>query len=248
LTEPRHLATSDATDQGFSREGAAVLVLKTILAAFTWHSLKRMPALPAEFWSKFGDRWRHNPGFVAAAAAGSLGLVLAIVLGIQGAFRLLDGEPAADDPTDSSSSMALGDPADGFASTQGERFDPWDEPGAMADRTAARSGRKVRVLDQFDNELDDETETTSGAPKKLAARDARTQKQDPFAMDDEQEAEEQPVSLKPRSRHPLNENPPADEVEHPRKTVQFPVAVDDAKETDDADIESAKVTAKSPAN
>jgi hypothetical protein len=236
------------TDQGFSREGAAVFVLKTILAAFTGHSLQRMSALPADFWSKVKVRWRHNPGFLAAAAAGSIGLVLAIVLGIQGAFRIVDNEPTGDDLAYESPSAALGDPDNDFAGKGSDGIDPWDDPGVTPDRKFARPARQVLVIDELNNDLDDETETSLDAPKKIAARDTRTQKRDPFEMDDEGEAEEQPVRIKPRARHVLDENPLADEDEPTRKTVQFPVDIEEEQETDDGDVEPARVAAKSAAN
>ncbi len=223
-------------------------MLKTILDAFSWHSLQRMPALSAEFWSKVKVRWRHNAGFVAAAAAGSIGLVLAVVLGIQGAYRLLEGEPAGDDLTEGSPSAVLGDPDFGFADTPNERLDPWEEPRPLTDRSVSHAKRKVRVIDEPTNDFDEEADLTSELAKEIATRGTKTKKQDPFAEDDDQEVEAQPVSVKPRSRHLLDENPLAEEEELPRKTVHFPVEVADEMEKDETDVEPATVAAKSPAN
>src|SRR5262245_14214301 len=107
LTVRRHPETSAVTDRVFSREGGGILVLRQILAALTAQSLSRIAGRPAEFWMKVKSRWRQNPGFVAAAAAGTIGIGLAIVLGTPGGLRLRDvlepGDHLAND-----SSPALG--------------------------------------------------------------------------------------------------------------------------------------------
>ena len=116
-------------------------MLRQILAALSGQSLSRIAARPADFWMKVKTRWRHNPGFVAAAAAGTIGIVLAIVLGVQGGLRLLDDPEPGDDVAGDSSAADLGD-SDGDLSggARDELRDLFNEPEApsRAPRRPAR--------------------------------------------------------------------------------------------------------------
>src|SRR5262245_46948636 len=83
-----------------------------MLSLFSRQSLSRMSASASEIWNGLTTRWRRNPGFVTAAAAGSIGLALAVLLGIQGALRLFDPDPTAGTLEDEFTNAVLNDPDD----------------------------------------------------------------------------------------------------------------------------------------
>jgi uncharacterized repeat protein (TIGR01451 family) len=221
-------------------------VLRQVLAALFGQSLTRIAARPADFWMKVKTRWRHNPGFVAAAAAGTIGIALAIVLGVQGGLRLLDDpEPGDDLATDSSTE--LGD-ADGGLSggAQSDLRDLFEESEPPV-RAPRRPARAARSNDDLLVELEDD-ETVS-APKTLVSRASMPQQKDPFDTDDTSDADDRPLKIKPRSQHPLNDDPPDDdspdeEEEAPRKIVQLPVEAEDELAADESEVEPAKIAAK----
>jgi hypothetical protein len=88
----------------------------------------------AERWLWLRVRWRHNPGFVAAAAAGSIGLILALGLVIQGGIRLLSDTAAVDEVEEDSPAVVLGGSAG-----DGDRGNSVDDP--FAEQTAAERSR-----------------------------------------------------------------------------------------------------------
>src|SRR5262245_39599173 len=237
LTVRRHPETSAVTDRVFSREGGGILVLRQILAALTAQSLSRIAAPPAEFWMKVKSRWRQNPGFVAAAAAGTIGIALAVVPGIQGGLKLLD-DPGPGDDLASDSSTHLGD-ADGSLAggPQNDLRNLFDETETPA-RAPRRPARAIRSNDDL---LDDEESTPE--PKTIASSGTPLHEQDPFDADDKLDADERPLKIKPRSRHLLNDDPP-DEEEAPRKTVELPVEADDEMASDESEVEPAKIAVK----
>jgi hypothetical protein len=223
-------------------------VFRQILAALTAQSLSRIAARPAEFWMKVKSRWRQNPGFVAAAAAGTIGIGLAIVLGIQGGLRLLDDPEPGDDLAGDSSSTDLGDP-DGDLSG-GVRNDLRDlfnepEPPARPPRRPVRAARSADESYDLIADLDDEGESVT-APKKIASNSAAVLNKDPFETESTPDADERPVKIKPRSRHLLDENPTEAEEEAPLKTVQLPVEADDEMAADESEVEPAKIAVKGP--
>jgi hypothetical protein len=189
------------------------------------------------------SRWRHNPGFLAAAAAGSIGLLLAVVLGLQGAFRLLDDTPTGEDLSDDSLTAFPGD----------KSGDDWrgqsTEPTLGTDDAPPGGSSATLLADRrHDSDLGaDEPLDDMSASKIAKAKGSADDRGDPFEMDDEAEADDGPVSIKPRRRHPVRENPLVEEDDSPRKTVQLPVDVDDDPETADseADAEPDKIAAKS---
>jgi uncharacterized repeat protein (TIGR01451 family) len=218
-------------------------VPRQILAALSAQSRSRIAAWPAELWMKVKTRWRHNPGFVAAAAAGSIGLVLAIVLGIQGGLRLLDDPEPGDDVANDSSSTELGDPDAGLSGGVGDELrNLFDDPEAPT-RAPRRPARGARSNDDLIVELDDESETMS-EPKMIASSRTSLQQKDPFETDGDSESQVPPAKIKPRARHPLDDDPRDDEEEAPGKTVHLPVEADDEMDADEPDVEPAKIAAK----
>jgi hypothetical protein len=191
------------------------------------------------------NRWRHNPGFIAAAAAGSIGLVLAFVLGLQGAWRFLDGEPADDDLLYGSAPITLGDPDDGLGSRRDLDPDPLEEIESVAlNQSAAR--RKVSVLGGDDPDDDPFAEIEAApAEKATAERKERTANRDPFEMNEEEDDEEVGVSARPRAHRAVAEDPWADDDGPPRKAVSFPADVEDRTDdgSDEAEPETIAATA-----
>jgi uncharacterized repeat protein (TIGR01451 family) len=216
-------------------------VFRQILAALTGQSLSRLAARPADFWMKVKSRWRQNPGFVAATAAGTIGIGLAIVLGIQGGLRLLD-DPEPGDDLASDASTDLGDADGGLAGgAQSDLRGLFDEPEAPA-RAPRRPARAARSNDDLIAELDDED--SMAAPKTIASSAKSLQQKDPFDTDDASDVDERPVQIKPRSRHLLDETPRDDEEEAPLKTVQLPVEADDEMAADESQVEPARIATK----
>src|SRR5262245_830602 len=187
---------------------------------------------------KVKSRWRQNPGFVAAAAAGTIGIGLAIVLGVQGGLRLLDDPEPGDDVT-SDSSSDLGE-ADGSLAggPQNDLRNLFDEP-----ETPARASRRPARATRSNDDLLDDEETTP-EPKTIASSGTSLHEQDPFDTDDKLDADERPVKIKPRSRHLLNDDPPDDEEEARGRPVQCPVVAGDEMAADETEVEPAKIAVK----
>ena len=167
----------------------------------SWRSFREIPAALVELWLRLRVRWRHNPGFVAAAAAGSIGLLLALVMAIQGGIRLLDEIPPGDELSEVDTYAALGEVA--ALEADDELGDPFAESGIRV-RPAAR--RHV-MDDDFDDTVTEEIDTG-----KL---------RHPLASDDEIAGDD---SLGP---HPLDEHPLASEPSPPRRFPRKSVVVDD---------------------
>ena len=62
----------------FSREGAAVLVSIRIRRTFDRRSFRRGMGYALLLWQRLEQRWDENPGYVAAATAGTIGILLAL--------------------------------------------------------------------------------------------------------------------------------------------------------------------------
>src|SRR5262249_13955742 len=124
--------------------------------------------------------WRHNPGFVAAAAAGSLGLVLALGLVIHGGLRLLSGTPEDTDLPEETSTDDLGE-AGGLPVAFGDPDAPLAESNSAA-RRAARSKARALPEQKEPDAFDDEAPAAFGSARLTANRRrgsvARQQSQD----------------------------------------------------------------------
>lgn len=113
--------------------------------AFSRQSIKRVSARLVQLWLHLRIRWRHNPGFVAAATAGSLGLILALGLVVHSGIQMLNGKPKGDQAADDASLAELSD-ADRSAGNVEDFSDPFAEPNP---RLGSRAGRR-EDLDEFD--------------------------------------------------------------------------------------------------
>jgi hypothetical protein len=197
--------------------------------------------LAGKFWSRATSRWQQNPGFVAAAAAGSIGLLLTIVLGLQGAIRLLDDTSRTDEVVDDSLPSSSDDSSD-------EWGDDWrrqlTEPMEDSGDTMRSSSSAALLADlRHDSDLEDKDSADDALPQTATTSLATIEKRDPFEMDDDSDAGDRPERIQPRRYHPLNENPladdsPADGQAPPRRAVQLPIDVDDDSETTDGDAQS----------
>lgn len=74
-----------------------------IRSAVNWETIRRLPARLLQLGPRLKARWRQNPGFVAAAAAGSIGLILALGLAIHGGMSWMNEAPPAELADDSAS-------------------------------------------------------------------------------------------------------------------------------------------------
>ena len=196
-------------------------------------SISSMLAAPFELWLRLRVRWRHNPGFVAAAAAGSIGLLLALVIAIQGGMRLLDDTSADGEPIEEETYAALG-PAALFEADDDMR-DPFAESGTR------RPALRKHVMDEdFADAVVEEI--------------GPAQPRHPLADDDGSADED------PRGPHPLDEHPLAAEPSRPRRYPRKSTIVedepgesdshivdaDDVDATDEADAEPARDRVKGP--
>ncbi len=76
-----------------------------------WHPLRATLAFCSEVWKRLEKRWADNPGFVAATAAGSVGLLLLAAMLFNAGIGWLQDDPIPDDvATDSSGGDVSDDP------------------------------------------------------------------------------------------------------------------------------------------
>ncbi len=174
---------------------------RNIRKTTSWRSIREIPAALIELWLRLRVRWRHNPGFVAAAAAGSIGLLLALVMAIQGGIRLLDEIPPGDELSEVDTYAALGEAAS--LEADDELGDPFG-----GSRTRVRPPVWRHVMDDvFDDTVTEEIDTGKH--------------RHPLASDEEMAGDD---SLGP---HPLDEHPLAGEPSPPRRFPRKSVVVDD---------------------
>src|SRR5262249_42007038 len=119
-----------------------------------------LPELLVILWTRLREQWRQNPGFVTAAAAGSLGLLLTLAIVIQGGIELLD-DSTPDDLTEDFAAADLGDPDDGrradLAGIFDESADGARPPGRLSDNdepdidwdSNTPSARQIAASDRY---------------------------------------------------------------------------------------------------
>jgi hypothetical protein len=190
-------------------------------------SIRDVPAILVELWLRLRIRWRHNPGFVAAAAAGSIGLLLALAMAIQGGIRLLEDVPPGDELAEADTFAALGEAA--ALDADDDTNDPFAEPAGRV-RSIARS--RLRADDE--SEIGDD-DVRRGSPDPAVRPRARKHVMDddfdgtvtdeidagkgrhPLADGDETASDDS------RGPHPLDEHPLAAEPSPPRRFPRRPV-------------------------
>ncbi len=202
---------------------------------------RSLPEQLMNFWPLVKHQWRKNPGFVAATAAGSLGLLLTLAIVIQGGIELLDGPPA-DDQLTNDVAADLGEPDD---STDGSLTGLFDESSA-AERSPGRLNG---------NEEPEDDGNTEPPTRRVAAADRYSN----IENIDERERSRRPRS---RTRDPFDDRSPddahdmelddQDEVIAAKKKVLPPTAplkkpnpLAEAEGSDDAD--DAMTASESPA-
>lgn len=208
----------------------------------SWRSIREIPAALIELWLRLRVRWHHNPGFVAAAVAGSIGLVLAVVLAVQGGLRLLEENPAGDGLNEDYPSAVLGatfdsdaDATDPF-SEEGARSrlnarlaNPDDEeqwnPPAPASQGRAVAGTRASRKHLLDDDFDDTVTEEIDAAKR----------RNPLADDGDTDA------VDSRGPHPLDEHPLAGEPSPPRRFPRKSALVEDAAADTEADVLDERV-------
>jgi len=136
---------------------------------------KGLPERLIDLWPWLVGQWRQNPGFVAAAAAGSMGLLLTLVIVIQGGIELMDDSSADDETTDRFAAAELGEPSD----APGESFAGLFDESARRDRAPARltdndepdidwdaplPARKIAAADRYPKIAND---TSAGTPRRF---------------------------------------------------------------------------------
>lgn len=225
-------------------------MFERVRAALNWESIKAVPARMAGFWPWIKLRWQKNPGFVAAAAAGSVGLVLTILLVLQGGIQFLDSAPSRDETPDLSLSADLGEP--GKVVPDPELAGIFEEPSTPV-RSSSRRGDP-------DAEPGSELEEDSALfppQKKFAANPAPKskagKKTHPLEMNaDEDEIDDTPVSNKRPAPKLPDDDPFAGDDDAPPKVARQPAKVDDdpeleMEEADDSLELAAKPSDKNPA-
>jgi len=175
---------------------------------FLRHPARFTLALLADTWTRLEDRWEANPGFFAATAAGSVGLVLIAAMLFNAGVGWLQDDPAGDDVAVDSPDSAtvepadsdLGDPSGDEIFTMKGKSKPAfpeedDDPGIDSDpfaetRTRDKPIARIIVVDPVDDEPDDATETEM--PVKIA-KAATPQEADPFDKDDSPAEDSEPT-------------------------------------------------------
>jgi hypothetical protein len=193
---------------------------------------KSLPELLMSLWPLVKRQWRKNPGFVAATAAGSLGLLLTLAIVIQGGIELLDGPSADSEIGDDLAVADLGEPEDSMNGSLARLFDESTADERPIDRLrdnqepdddwdSRRPVRAVAAAERFSRSLSDE--------ERDFARRSRSRILDRSEDDSEKEADDVetdeldrlmaaeartiPRTVPARRRNPLEEDDPTEDAE-----------------------------------
>lgn len=176
-------------------------------------------ALFAEGWLRLEQRWEDNPGFVAAAAAGSLGLLLTAAMLINAGLGWMQ-DPSADDEF-AAESPELRD--SGLAESEAVDADLGE---ASRDEMLVFKERKTGALrwtPAADNNQADDDESGDGseafADSRTSARSGGRRFDDDFAEDDADDSTETTTPVRiaktntaPQLRNPFDDDDASEEV------------------------------------